>query len=66
MRIGGWGLSPTGKWFRFVSFVRACARSGCRVEFSLKRPGRSFSFPFMRGSLSLFPSESTVISNEFQ
>ena len=62
---------------RFVScrasmraFVRACARSGCLVEFDLKRGCRYFcfsllgrrAFPFSLGGaeLSLFPCENDV------
>jgi hypothetical protein len=42
--IGGWGVTLTGKSFRFV---RACARSGCQVEFE--------SFPFSLLSRRVFP-----------
>ena len=45
--IGGCGLSPIGKLFRFVSIVRACARSGCHVLFELKTGCRPFSFFFL-------------------
>ena len=50
--IGGWAVTPTGKSFRFV---RACARSGCQVEFELKSGTRPFPFPFCHAELSLFP-----------
>ena len=41
---------------RFVSFVRAYARSGCLVELELNVCGLPFSlFPFCPGKLSLFP-----------
>ena len=41
---------------RFVSFVRAYARSGCLVELNLKFCWLLFSlFPFCPGELSLFP-----------
>ena len=41
---------------RFVSFVRAYARSGCLVELELNVCGPPFSFfPFWPGELSLFP-----------
>ena len=43
--IGGWGVSPTRKSFRFVSFVRACACSGCLEEFDLETGLRHFLFP---------------------
>ena len=40
---------------RFVSFVRAYARSGCLMELDLKRSRSPFSlFPFWPGKLSLF------------
>ena len=50
-------MSPTGKWFRFVSFVRAGVRalwlpSGIRSQKGLP----TFSlFPLGLGELSLFP-----------
>jgi len=42
------GVTPTGKSFRFV---RACARSGCQVEFELKSWAGLFPFPFILFSL---------------
>ena len=51
--IGGWGVSPARKWFRFV---RACVRyagSGCLVESHRKSPRLHFSF-FLDGTPS-FP-----------
>ena len=56
-KIGGWGVSPTGKSFRFVSFVRACVHavwlpSGIRsqkwpIAFPFSPlPFRAFPFPF--------------------
>ena len=50
------GVRPTGKSFRFVSLVRACARSGWLVEFDPKRGTDLVPFPFCHGGLSLFPS----------
>ena len=50
--IGGWGVTPTGKSFRFV---RACARSGCQVEFEPKSGEGVFPFPFWPAEFSLFP-----------
>ena len=47
--IGGWGVSPTGKSFRFVSCVRA--RGGCRVRSGQKDKVVRDRFPF-----SLFPT----------
>ena len=43
--IGGWGDEPQpgNRFVSFRSFVRACARSGCRVEFRLNL--RSAAFP---------------------
>ena len=52
MQIVGWGVTPTGKSFRFV---RACAQSGCQVEFELKSYRGLFSFPFCHSEFSLFP-----------
>jgi len=43
-QIGGWGVTPTGKSFRFV---RACARSDYQVEFELKCVGGFSLFPFV-------------------
>ena len=66
--IGGWGAAQPGN--RFVSFVRAYARSGCLVELGQKFGGpafslfplagaRSWGFSFVGpggfGELSLFP-----------
>ena len=66
--IGGWGAAQPGN--RFVSFVRAYARSGCLVELDQNFCGLCFSlFPFVParswgfsfcvsggfGELSLFP-----------
>ena len=45
-------MTPTGKSFRFV---RACARSGCQVEFELKSWEGLFPFPFCPAEFSLFP-----------
>ena len=45
-------MTPTGKSFRFV---RACARSGCQVEFELKSGEGVFPFPFWPAEVSLFP-----------
>ena len=50
--VGGWGVTPTRKSFRFV---RACARSGCQVEFELKSYQWLFPFPFCHAEFSLFP-----------
>jgi len=44
----GWGWHQPGNCF--VSFVRAYARSGCRVEFRLKRAGGAFAFPLCAGA----------------
>ena len=63
--IGGWG--GESNW-EIVSF-RSCVRTrGLVVEWNLASnvTARLSLFPFRRGSLSLFPSESTVLSNEFQ
>jgi len=43
-------VTPTGKSFRFV---RACARSGCQVEFELKSWEGLFTFPFCPAEFSL-------------
>ena len=40
-RLGGEGVSPTGKSLRFI---RAHTRSGCRVESGLKLKGSPFPF----------------------
>ena len=46
--IGGWGAAQPGN--RFVSFVRAYARSGCLVELDLKLCWPAFSlFPLGPG-----------------
>ena len=46
-----YGVTPTGKSFRFV---RACARPGCQVEFELKSYwGLSFSFVTLSFPFSL-------------
>ena len=50
--IGGWGVSPTGKSFRFVSCVRACVRAVLLV--------RSVSAQKLIHSLSLFPFGNVV------
>ena len=42
------------EWKSF-RFVRACARSGCQVEFELKSGEGLFSFPFCPAEFSLFP-----------
>jgi hypothetical protein len=63
--IWGWGgWHQLGN--RFVSFVRAYAWSGCRLECCLTRLGGLSTFPFYHGSLPLLPSESIMVSNEFQ
>ena len=51
------GVSPTGKSFRFV---RACARSGCKVRMDLKSDPSAFPFSLLvpGGLLSLFPCAS--------
>jgi len=49
--IGGWGVTPTGKSFRFV---HARARSGCQVEFELKSYQGLFPFHFCHAEFSLF------------
>jgi len=47
-KIGGWGGAQPGN--RFVSFVRAYARSGCLVELDLKFRGSPLSlFPLVPG-----------------
>ena len=44
--------------FCFVhACVRACARSGCLMEFDPKRARLPFPFPFGGAELSLFPCE---------
>ena len=61
--IGVRRVNPTGTSFRFVSCVRARARSGCLVEYEPKRGDRPFlfsllprrPFPFCPAELSLFP-----------
>ena len=54
--IGGWGVSPTGKSFRFVSCVRACVRAVPYVwSIPVKKLIRSAPFPFPFWSRSLFP-----------
>ena len=71
-KIGGWGVSPTGKSFRVVPCVRACALAGCLVELDLKSRchhvhfsllGRqTFPFPFLGRrvfSFSLPPTPQT-------
>ena len=60
MCIGSWWVGPTGKSFRLVSFVLACARSGCLVEFDLKRWLRQF-----LGPPSPFPPSSRQASHVF-
>ncbi len=58
-------MRPTAKSFRFVSFrsfVRVCARSGCRVEIGLKCSPAPF--PFSPGKCSLFPCVIMVKSYE--
>ena len=45
------GGTPTGKSFRFV---RACARSGCQVEFDLESGTRPFPFHFRHAEFSIF------------
>ena len=46
--VGGWGESQREiVLFRFVSFVRSCARSGCLVEFDPKSWRPPFPFPFL-------------------
>ena len=51
--IGGWEVSPSGNSFRFVSFVRPCARSGCLVE--LENKSGAHCFPFSRLAWRTFP-----------
>ena len=46
------GVTPAGKSFRFA---RACARSGCQVEFELKSYRGVFPFPFCHAEFSIFP-----------
>ena len=45
-------MTPTGQSFRFV---RACARSGCQVDFELKCGEGFFPFPFCHTEFFLFP-----------
>ena len=50
--IGGWGVRPTGKSFRFV---RACARSGCKVGMHIRCHPHVFPFPFWPREAFPFP-----------
>ena len=52
--IGGWGVSPTGKSFRFVSFARA---RGLSAYWNSSPKGRTdlFPFPFWLVELSPLP-----------
>ena len=50
--------------FRFVSFVRACARSGCRVGFGLKRAGSAFPSSVFAQTVFHFPLSIPVGSIE--
>ena len=69
-RLGG---SPTGKSFRVVPCVRACARSGCLVELDLKSRchnfpfplfgAPSFPFPFLGRRAFPFPFPPNILSN---
>ena len=61
LKTGGLGVSPTGKSFRFVSFVRACARSAWQVEFDRKRGCDVFPFAFCCFELSLFTCVSAEV-----
>ena len=67
--VGGWGVSPTGKSFRFVSYVRACVRAVLYVRSdSAKKLIRSvalslFPFGLAAFSLSLVEKSSGLLDN---
>ena len=55
--IGGWGVRPTVKSFRFVSF-RSCVRAGGLIAQWNSNPIQGthlLPFPFCPAELSLFP-----------
>jgi len=52
--IGGWGEESNQEIVSF-RFVRACARSGCLMEFEFKKVSTLFPFPLCPSECSLFP-----------
>ena len=50
--IGGWGVRPTGKSFRFVTCVRA---AGSKVGTRLKCPPAAFPFSLLPWEAFPFP-----------
>ena len=54
MSIGGWGVRPTVKSFRFVSFVCACVRA-VWVPSGIRTQCCSLPFPFSLFGLESFP-----------
>ena len=66
MYIGGWGeWDQPGNRFRF-RFVRACARSGCKVGIRTNPDRSPFPFPFSPSGLSLFPFLPAVLTYSYE